>query len=146
MVRTDFNPSQAGFAQELAAASGAGAQLFDQAFAEFCNRPDLPDFDFIGLHGLWSWISDENRAVIVDFIRRKLKVGGVLYISYNAQPGWAAMVPMRDLLAEYSEVMGAPGRVLSHESTPPSRLPKSCWRRIPDTPVPIRRCLNGSRR
>lgn len=107
---TDFNPSQAGFAQELAAASGAGAQLFDQAFAEFCNRPDLPDFDYIGLHGLWSWISEENRAVIVDFIRRKLKVGGVLYISYNTQPGWAAMVPMRDLLVEYSEVMGAPGQ------------------------------------
>ncbi len=107
---TDFNPSQAGFAQELAAASGAGAQLFDQAFAEFCNRPDLPDFDYIGLHGLWSWISDENRSVIVDFIRRKLKVGGVLYISYNTQPGWAAMVPMRDLLVEHSEVMGVPGQ------------------------------------
>jgi SAM-dependent methyltransferase len=107
---TDFNSSQAGFAQELAAASGAGAQLFDQAFAEFCNRPDLPDFDYIGLHGLWSWISDENRAVIVEFIRRKLKVGGVLYISYNTQPGWAAMAPMRDLLAGYSEVMGAPGQ------------------------------------
>lgn len=107
---TDFNPSQAGFAQELAAASGAGARLFDQAFAEFCSRPDLPDFDYIGLHGLWSWISDENRAVIVEFIRRKLKVGGVLYISYNTQPGWAAMVPMRDLLVGYSEVMGAPGQ------------------------------------
>jgi len=107
---TDFNPSQAGFAQELAAASGAGAQLFNQAFAEFCNRPDLPDFDYIGLHGLWSWISDENRAIIVDFIRRKLKVDGVLYISYNTQPGWAAMVPMRDLLAGHSEVMGAPGQ------------------------------------
>ena len=73
-------------------ASGAAAKLFDQAFAEFCARPDLPDFDFIGLHGIWSWISDENRAVIVDFIRRKLKVGGVLYISYNTQPGWAAIV------------------------------------------------------
>jgi SAM-dependent methyltransferase len=107
---TDFNPSQAGFAQELAAASGAGAKLFDQAFAEFCNRPDLPDFDYMGLHGLWSWISDENRAVIVDFICRKLKVGGVLYISYNTQPGWAAMVPMRDLLVEHSEVMGASGQ------------------------------------
>jgi SAM-dependent methyltransferase len=107
---TDFNPSQAGFAQELAVASGSGAQLFDQAFAEFCRRPDLPDFDYIGLHGLWSWISDENRAVIVDFIRRKLKVGGVLYISYNTQPGWAAMVPVRDLLVEYSEVMGTPGQ------------------------------------
>ncbi len=107
---TDFNPSQAGFAQEVAAASGAGAQLFDQAFSEFCNRPDLPDFDYIGLHGLWSWISDENRAVIVDFIRCKLKVGGVLYVSYNTHPGWAAMVPMRDLLVEYSEVMEAPGQ------------------------------------
>lgn len=106
---TDFNPAQAGFAQELASVSGNEAKLYDQAFAEFANRPELPDFDYIGLHGIWSWISDENRAVIVDFIRRKLKVGGVLYISYNTQPGWAAMVPMRDLLTEHSEVMGAPG-------------------------------------
>jgi hypothetical protein len=105
---TDFNPAQAGFAQELAAVSGA--HLFDQSFAEFCCRSDLPDFDYIGLHGLWSWISDENRAVIVDFIRHKLKVGGVLYVSYNTQPGWAAMVPMRDLLTEHCEVMGAPGQ------------------------------------
>ena len=107
---TDFNPSQAGFAQSVAAASGAPAYLFDEAFNEFCARTDLPDFDSIGLHGIWSWISDENRAVIVDFIRRKLKVGGVLYISYNTQPGWAAMVPMRDLLTQHSEVMGAPGQ------------------------------------
>ena len=107
---TDFNPSQAGFARKLAEVSGSGAQLFDDAFAEFCQRSDLPDFDYIGLHGIWSWISDGNRAVIVDFIRRKLKVGGVLYISYNTQPGWAAMTPMRDLLTEHAEVMGVPGQ------------------------------------
>ena len=106
---TDFNPAQAGFAQELARASGAAAHLADDAFADFAQRPDLPDFDYIGVHGIWSWISDENRGVIVDFIRRKLKVGGVLYISYNTQPGWAAMVPMRDLLTEHAEVMGASG-------------------------------------
>jgi SAM-dependent methyltransferase len=107
---TDFNPSQAAFAQELASVSGNEAKLFDQAFDEFANRSDLPEFDYIGLHGIWSWISNENRAVIVDFIRKKLKVGGVLYISYNTQPGWAAMVPMRDLLTEHSEVMGASGQ------------------------------------
>ena len=107
---TDFNPSQAAFAQSLAAASGANAYLVDEAFADFCNRTDLPEFDSIGLHGIWSWINDDNRAVIVDFIRRKLKVGGVLYISYNTQPGWAAMVPMRDLLTEHSEVMGTAGK------------------------------------
>ncbi|MCX7171985.1 MAG: class I SAM-dependent methyltransferase [Proteobacteria bacterium] len=107
---TDFNPAQAGYAQSLAAASGAQANLYDQAFAEFCARDDLPEFDSVGLHGIWSWISDENRAVIVDFIRRKLKVGGVLYISYNTQPGWAATIPLRDLLTEHAEVMGTPGQ------------------------------------
>ena len=107
---TDFNPSQASFAQELARVSGASARLYDQAFADFCNRPDLPDFDYIGLHGIWSWISEENRSVIIDFIRRKLKVGGVLYISYNTLPGWAGFAPMRQLMTEHAEVLGAEGR------------------------------------
>ena len=107
---TDFNPAQAGFAQELAHVAGTGAQLVDEAFADFCARPDLPEFDYIGLHGIWSWISDENRAVIVDFIRRKLAVGGVLYISYNTLPGWAAFAPMRHLMTEHAEVIGAEGR------------------------------------
>lgn len=106
---TDFNPSQAGYAQELAAASGSGARLHDEAFADFACRPDLPDFDFIGLHGIWSWISDENRSVIADFIRRKLKVGGVLYISYNTLPGWAAFAPMRHLMTRHADVIGAEG-------------------------------------
>ena len=106
---TDFNPAQAGFARDLADISGANAHLFDQAFDAFCTRDDLPEFDYIGLHGIWSWISDANRAVIVDFVRRKLKVGGVLYISYNTQPGWAAMVPMRDLMALHAQTMGAEG-------------------------------------
>lgn len=107
---TDFNPSQAGFAQELAAASTATAKLYDEAFADFANRPDLPEFDYIGLHGIWSWISDENRSIIVEFIRRKLKVGGVLYISYNTLPGWAAFAPMRHLMTEHAEVLGSEGR------------------------------------
>ena len=105
---TDFIPSQVGFAQDLAAASGAKAHFFDDAFSEFMNR-DLPDFDFICLHGIWSWISDENRGIIVDFIRKKLKVGGVLYISYNTMPGWGVFAPMRHLFAEHAENIGASG-------------------------------------
>lgn len=108
---TDFNPAQASFAQELARVSGGGnCHLRDDAFADFCQRVDLPDFDYIGLHGIWSWISDENRGVIVDFIRRKLKVGGVLYISYNTLPGWAGMLPVRQLMTQHADVMGVPGQ------------------------------------
>ncbi|MBU3738504.1 MAG: methyltransferase [Rhodoferax sp.] len=107
---TDFNPAQAGFARELASASGAQAFLFDESFAEFAARTDLPEFDFIGLHGIWSWISDENRRLIVEFVRRRLKVGGVLYVSYNTLPGWGAFAPMRHLLTQHAEVVGASGR------------------------------------
>lgn len=107
---TDFNPSQAAYAQELAAASGTGAGLYDEAFDEFAQRADLPQFDYIGLHGIWSWISDENRQVIVEFIKKKLKVGGVLYISYNTLPGWGTFAPMRHLMTEHAEVLGIEGR------------------------------------
>lgn len=106
----DFNPTHANFAQSLASASGANATLTDEAFAEFTARSDLPDFDYIGLHGIWSWISDDNRRAIADFVRRKLRVGGILYVSYNTLPGWAAMMPVRHLMAEHAHVMGANGR------------------------------------
>jgi len=105
---TDFNPAQAGFAQELATVSGANTHFYDEAFDEFAKR-DMPEFDYIGLHGIWSWISDENRAVIVEFIRKKLKVGGVLYISYNTLPGWGTFAPLRHLMTEHAEIIGADG-------------------------------------
>ncbi len=106
---TDFNPSQAAFAQELSEISGGGARLYDEAFADFIRRDDLPDFDYIGLHGIWSWISDDNRKSVVEFVRRKLKVGGVLYVSYNTFPGWAAFAPMRQLLTAHAEALGSEG-------------------------------------
>ncbi len=109
---TDFNPGQAAFAQSLAESARSGAQLFDQSFGEFCNRADLPDFDFIALHGIYSWISDENQRSILDFVRRKLKVGGVLYISYNTLPGFAATGPLQHLLSEHGRVMAPPGSPL----------------------------------
>ncbi len=102
---TDFNPSQTNFAQHLSSVSDNNAFIVDQGFNEFCRRDDLPEFDFIGLHGIWSWISDENRAIVVDFIRRKLKVGGILYISYNTLPGWSALSPLRHLLLEHHNSM-----------------------------------------
>ena len=58
----------------------------------------MPMFDSISLHGIWSWISQENQAHVVEFIRRYLKPGGIVYNSYNCFPGWAANHPVRELL------------------------------------------------
>lgn len=105
---TDFLPGQALQARHTAQASGAQLQVSDQSFAEFCAREDLPEFDFIALHGVWSWISPENRAVIVDFLRRKLRLGGVLYMGYNTLPGWSATLAVRELLLRHVQHLGAP--------------------------------------
>ena len=72
-------------------------------FAEFAARSDLPQFDIIGLHGIWTWISDENGRVIVDLIRRRLRPGGIVYISYNCLPGWAASMPLRHLMKLHAD-------------------------------------------
>lgn len=106
---TDFSPTQTAFAQEAAQAAQSGARLYDQSFADFCQRPDLPDFDYIALHGIWSWIDDANRSHIVDFVRRKLKVGGVLYVSYNSLPGWAPFAPIQHLLAQHGDTYSPGG-------------------------------------
>lgn len=106
---TDFNPMQVANAQRLSHAAGSRVRLFDDSFAQFCQRDDLPMFDFIGLHGIWSWVSRRNRALIVEFLHRRLRVGGVVYVSYNTLPGWAAFAPIRHLMARHAAVMTAPG-------------------------------------
>ena len=95
---TDFNPAHAAQAQELAKASGADANFFEDSFEEFANRDDLPQFDTIGFHGIWSWVSDENRRHMLDVARKHLKSGGAVYCSYNCLPGWAPAAPLRELL------------------------------------------------
>jgi hypothetical protein len=101
---TDFNPSQTAFAQTLAEASGSGAILLNDSFAELAARSDLPEFDVIAMHGIWSWITDENRHTIVDIIRRKLRVGGMLYISYNCFPGQTSLLALRQLLKIHADL------------------------------------------
>lgn len=104
----DFNPNHILEAKTLAeSANTKNAHFFDDSFAEFIHQ-DLPSFDFIVLHGIYSWITPENRRLIVDFIRKKLKVGGIVYISYNTLPGWSAAMPMQGLMLKHRYHSSAP--------------------------------------
>lgn len=108
---TDFNPTHiAGAVALTQAARLDNVHFSDDSFSEFLERDDLPDFDFITLHGIYSWISAENRRNIVRFIRRRLKPGGVVYASYNTMPGWASMMPLRRLIVEYAAQQSAGSR------------------------------------
>jgi predicted O-methyltransferase YrrM len=98
----DFNPAHIVNARSLAAeAKLTNVQFYENSFADFLTCPGLPDnFDFIVLHGVLTWVSAENRKHIVDFISAKLKPGGLVYVSYNAMPGWAVTLPLRRLLVD----------------------------------------------
>ncbi len=109
----DYNPRQVAEAQKLADASGADLTMSAESFAELARREDTPDFDVIALHGIWTWVSEENRALIVDIARRKLAPGGALYLSYNGLSGWAAMAPVQRLIRAYGNAAGANGAPLT---------------------------------
>ncbi len=97
----DFNPTHIAGARSLALAAGLKNIEFREAdFAELLNDPSVPEFDIICMHGVYSWISAENRRTLVAFIRRRLKSGGLVYISYDAMPGWAGMAPLRRLMVK----------------------------------------------
>ncbi len=101
----DFHPAHIARARDGADAAGLTNIAFHEAsFAELAEGagPDLPDFDFVTLHGVYSWVSPMNRGAIARFLARKLKPGGLVYVSYNAQPGWTPMMPLQRLLYEYS--------------------------------------------
>lgn len=106
---TDFNPAHIVGAQALAREGGVeNVHFYDDAFADFLEREELPQFDVISLHGIYSWIAPEHRATIVEFIKRKLKPGGLVYISYNCLPGWAPGAPMRHLMYLHGKAQGGP--------------------------------------
>lgn len=105
----DFNPAQIAGAKALAAEAGTpNVHFLDSSFAQMVSRTDLPDFDVIALHGIYSWISPENRKAIVEFIAAKLKVGGIVYISYNTLPGWAPIMPLRRLFVDHAATGNGP--------------------------------------
>ncbi len=103
---TDYNPTHAARAGSMAAAAGTGARLLDASFAELAARDDLPEFDVIALHGIWSWISDEAAADIIRIIQRRLKIGGLVSISYNCLPGAGPAIPLRHLLKLHASLAG----------------------------------------
>jgi len=103
---TDFIGEHAANAQALTTASGADATFLADSFADLARRTDLPPFDYVTLHGIWSWVPDADRQAIVAILRERLKPGGVVYFGYNCQPGWASDMPVRELLALHAGRVG----------------------------------------
>jgi len=102
-VAVDFNPVHVMHAAGVArAARLENIEFLESSFEDLVDgrRGQLPQFDFVTLHGVYSWISPVARQAIVRFLSYCLKPAGLVYISYNAMPGWAAGLPVQRLLKD----------------------------------------------
>ena len=77
----------------------ANITFVDRAFADLPGG-DLPEFDFVTLHGVYAWVPDQVRRDIRATLAAKLKPGGIAYVMYSAKPGRAAVEPLRRLLVD----------------------------------------------
>ena len=101
----DFNPEHIAGAQALAKEAGTpNLRFLEASFEQIAEDPSLVPFDVITLHGIYTWVSAENREHIIRIARDKLKTGGLLYVSYNCYPGWSPVIPIRRMFTDTSEV------------------------------------------
>ncbi|MBB4265115.1 class I SAM-dependent methyltransferase [Roseospira visakhapatnamensis] len=93
----DLNPAHVAFAEALARDAGLKNVRFRAGDAAALSEP-LPPLDFAVVHGVISWIDDTTRARLLDGVMAALKPNGLMMISYDALPGWAAHRMMRDMM------------------------------------------------
>ncbi len=101
----DFNPGHIAGARRLARQAGVGNVRFIEAdLAGFptagCALHQLPEFDAVSLHGVWTWVDEPVRAGIVRLLDAKLVPGGLAHVSYNVLPAWRGMLGMQRLMRE----------------------------------------------
>ena len=94
----DANAAHTASANALANASGAGPKALHLSFADLLRRTDLPSFDVIVAHGVWSWVSAANRELIVEILKRHLVDGGIFFMTSVALPAEAEIIPLQRLL------------------------------------------------
>ncbi|HEY8288760.1 MAG TPA: class I SAM-dependent methyltransferase [Acetobacteraceae bacterium] len=100
----DFNPAHVAIAREWAAAAGITNATFIEAdlstLAESPAVRDIPEADYVSMHGVWSWVPRSVQDGIVRLLDARMRPGGLLHLSYNALPGWGATLGMQRLLRE----------------------------------------------
>lgn len=59
---------------------------------------EIGTFDYIIAHGVYSWVDDGVKDVLLRLIDEHLAEDGIAYISYNTYPGWHTMDEVRQLM------------------------------------------------
>lgn len=94
----DFSTTQIESGQK--AISGAGLTNVELRCADIADLDEnlLGTFDYIVVHGTYSWVDGAAQEKILTICKHNLSAKGIAYISYNLYPGWFMQRIIRDLM------------------------------------------------
>ena len=108
-VGIDLSSRQIEIAKETAGALGlANIELHHRGIDEL--GPDFGIFDFIIVHGVYSWVDEEVRDNIMSVCKRNLAPDGVAYVSYNTYPGWHMPEALREMMQYHTASFKDPAK------------------------------------
>ena len=107
----DFNPAHIAAARDWAAQAGTRQCQLPRSRSGDAGRgpraaAQVPEADFVSMHGLWSWVPPAVQAGIVRLLRAKVRPGGAVHVSYNALPAWGGALGMQRLMRECGRRLG----------------------------------------
>ena len=94
----DFNPGHISDAREQAEELELDNVHYIQGSFDQVDVSDWPQFDFVGMNGIYSWLDEDVRPSAVRLVDRILRPGGLFYVEYMTMPGMVAVVPMWHLM------------------------------------------------
>jgi len=118
-VGVDFQPEHIEHAQGLAQAAGLTNVRFLQAdFLDLAASwpADFGTFDYVTLHGIISYLSPPLLNAVIECLSHAVAEGGLVYVSYNAQPGCLSTVPLQHLAHRIRESGHADGPAPAEEA------------------------------
>jgi methyltransferase-like protein/SAM-dependent methyltransferase len=70
--------------------------------------PEFGEFDYIIVHGVFSWVPPEVASKILDVCSKNLSPKGIAYVSYNTLPGWHIRGMIRDMMTYHTAQFARP--------------------------------------
>ncbi len=75
--------------------------------------PELGPFDYLIVHGVYSWVPEPVRERILALCGGLLAAGGIAYVSFNTLPGWRMRGMLRDMLLYHTRSATGPAERLA---------------------------------
>ncbi len=106
-VGIDLVPRQIAAGRSAVAALGLdNVELVEMSILDV--GPDLGSFDYVIVHGVYSWVSAPVQEKILAVCREHLAPAGVAYVSYNTYPGWHLGDFLREMMLYVTREIAEP--------------------------------------